>query len=90
MRHNVVIGLSRGASLIWGQHAGQRQPTAVPVAQIVQKSALVREKQWKCTHLRQVDTARSLCHVKVTNRAGVPGERIIMDGAWVWMNIATN
>ena len=39
----------------WGWHAGHRQPTAVPVAQIVQKSARVRKEQRKCTHLRQAE-----------------------------------
>ena len=29
-------------------------------------------------------------HIKVTNGAGVPGARIVTDGAQVWMNIATN
>ena len=53
-RRNERIGLSRGASLTLGQHARQRQPTAVPVAQIVRKSARMREEPWKCTHLRQV------------------------------------
>ena len=41
--------------VFWGWHAGQRQPTVVPVAQIVQKSARVREEQRKCTHLRQAE-----------------------------------
>ena len=40
---------------LWGWHAGHRQPTAVPVAQIVRKSARVREEQRKRTHLRQAE-----------------------------------
>ena len=41
--------------VIWGWHAGHRQPTEVPVAQIVRKSARVKEEQRKCTHLRQAE-----------------------------------
>ena len=41
--------------VIWGWHAGHRQPTEVPDAQIVRKSARVREEQRKCTHLRQAE-----------------------------------
>ena len=41
--------------MFWGWHAGHRQPTAVPVAQIVRKLARVREEQRKCTHLRQAE-----------------------------------
>ena len=29
-------------------------------------------------------------HIKVTDGAGVPGARIVMDGTRVWMDIATN
>ena len=41
--------------VFWGWYAGHRQPTAVPVAQIVQKLAGVREEQRKCIHLRQAE-----------------------------------
>ena len=54
-RHNEETGLSGGASFPLGWHAGHRQPTAIPVAQIVRKSARVREEQRKCTHLRQAE-----------------------------------
>ena len=54
-RRNKETGLSGGASFFWGWHAGHRQPTAVPVAQIVRKSARVRKEQRKCTHLRQAE-----------------------------------
>ena len=37
------------------RQAGQFQPMGEPAAQIVQKSARVREKQEKCTHLEQVE-----------------------------------
>ena len=29
-------------------------------------------------------------HIKVTDGAGVPEARIVTNGAWVWMGIATN
>ena len=29
-------------------------------------------------------------HIRVTNGAGVPGARIVTDGARIWMDIATN
>ena len=45
----------RDPVVFWGWHAGHRQPTAVPVAKIVRKSARVREEQRKCTHLRQAE-----------------------------------
>ena len=54
-RRNKETGLSGGASFLLGWHAGHRQPTAVPVAQIVRKSARVRKEQRKCTHLRQAE-----------------------------------
>ena len=54
-RHNKETGLSREPVVFWGWHAGHRQPTAVPVAQIVRKSARVREEQRKCIHLRQAE-----------------------------------
>ena len=54
-RRNKETGLSGGASFLLGMHAGHRQPTAVPVAQIVRKSARVRKEQRKCTHLRQAE-----------------------------------
>ena len=54
-RRNKETGLSGEPVFIWGWHAGHRQPTAVPVAQIVQKSARVRKEQRKCTHLRQAE-----------------------------------
>ena len=54
-RRNKETGLSGGASFFGGWHAGHRQPTAVPVAQIVRKSARVRKEQRKCTHLRQAE-----------------------------------
>ena len=47
-RHrNEGTGLRGEPILLWGLHAGQRQPSAVPVAQIVRKSARVREEQRK-------------------------------------------
>ena len=29
-------------------------------------------------------------HIEVTDGAGAPGARVVTDGAWVWMDIATN
>ena len=40
------------------RQAGQFQPTGEPTAQILRKSAQVREKQEKCTHLEQVEHFR--------------------------------
>ena len=37
------------------RQAGQFQPMGEPAAQILQKSARVREEQEKCTHLEQVE-----------------------------------
>ena len=37
------------------RQAGQFQPMGEPVEQILRKSARVREKQEKCTHLEQVE-----------------------------------
>ena len=37
------------------RQAGQFQPMGEPAAQILQKSAWVREEQEKCTHLEQVE-----------------------------------
>ena len=37
------------------RQAGQFQPMGEPATQILQKSAWVREKQEKCTHLEQVE-----------------------------------
>ena len=37
------------------RQAGQFQPMGEPAAQILQKSAQVREEQEKCTHLEQVE-----------------------------------
>ena len=54
-RCNKETGLSGELVFHWRWHAGHRQPTAVPVAQIVRKSARVRKKQRKCTHLRQAE-----------------------------------
>ena len=54
-RPNKETGLSGEPVFFWGWHAGHRQPTAVPVAQIVRKSARVRKEQTKCTHLRQAE-----------------------------------
>ena len=54
-RRNKETGLSGRSSFFGGWHAGHRQPTAVPVAQIVRKSARVRKEQRKCTHLRQAE-----------------------------------
>ena len=44
-RRNKETGLIGGASFLLGWHAGHRQPTAVPVAQIVRKSARVRRSK---------------------------------------------
>ena len=42
-----------GESVVfWGWHAGHRQPTAVPAAQIVRKSAQMREEQRKMHPLK--------------------------------------
>ena len=60
---------------LWGQHAGQRQPTAVPVAQIVQKSARVREEQRKCTPLIKklaILAKRQVSDRKVANPWSIP------------------
>ena len=54
-RRNKETGLSGGASFLLGMARWHRQPTAVPVAQIVRKSARVRKEQRKCTHLRQAE-----------------------------------
>ena len=37
------------------RQAGQFQPMGEPAAQILQKSARVREEQEKCTHLEQME-----------------------------------
>ena len=41
-----------------GPLAGQFQPMGKPAAQILRKSARVREEQEKCTHLEQVEHFR--------------------------------
>ena len=69
----------------WGWHAGHRQPTAVPVAQIVQKSARVRKEQRK--NATPLEASRALkrisAHIQMADGARVPGVRMVADGAWV-------
>ena len=76
---------------LWGQHAGQRQPTAVQVAQIVRKSVTGKGG---AEEVHPLEASRALkgvsAHIKVTDGAGVPGARMVTDGARVRMNIATN
>ena len=73
-----------------GEHAAQRQPTAVPVAQIVQKSA----REGGAAEVHPLEASRTLkgvsAHIKVTDGAGVRGVRIVANWAWVRMDIATN
>ena len=64
----VGVGGGRAAKTTWGEagrwvgearsplrQAGQFQPMGEPAAQILRKSARVREEQEKCTHLEQVE-----------------------------------
>ena len=75
----------------WGWHTGHRQPTAVPVAQIVRKSARVRKEQRKCTHFEASRALKRIsAHIQMADGARVPGVRMVADGAWVRVDIATN
>ena len=75
----------------WGWHAGHRQPTAVPVAQIVRKAAWVR-KEAKEMHPLEASRAlkRISAHIQMADGARVPGVKMVADGAWVRVDIATN
>ena len=66
----------------WGWDAGHRQPTAVPVAQIVQKSARGK-KGAKEMHPLKASRAlkRISAHIQMADGARVPGVRMVADGA---------
>ena len=84
--------MSRGASLTLGQHARQRQPTAVHLHRLCESQHSTGEGgAVEVYPLEASSTLKGVStHIKVTDGAGVPGARIVTDGARVWMDIATN
>ena len=63
----------------------------MPVAQIVQKSARVRKEQREMHPLEASRALRRIsAHIQMADGARVPGVRMVADGAWVRVDIATN
>ena len=91
-RHcNGGIGLSRGTSLTLG---ATRRATPTHCSASCTDCAKVSTGEGGAAKVYPLEASKTLkgvsAHFKVTDGAGVTGARIVTDGAWVWMDIATN
>ena len=75
----------------WGWHAGHRQPTA---SASCTDCAKVSTGKKGAKEMRPLEASRALkrisAHIQMAHGARVPGVRMVADGAWVRVDIATN
>ena len=73
------------------RQAGQFQPMGEPAAQILRKSASGKKG---AKEMHPLEASRALkrisAHIQMADGARVPGVRMVADGAWVRVDIATN
>ena len=90
-RRNREAGLSGGASLTLGS---ARQATPTHCSASCSDCTKVSTGKGGAEEVHPLEASRTLkgvsAHIEVTDGAGVPGARMVIDGAWVRMDIATN
>ena len=90
-RHNKETGLSGGASCVLGM---ARWASPADCSSSCTDCAKVSTGKAGAKEMHPLETSialkRTSAHIQMADRAGVPGVRMVVDGAWVRMDIATN
>ena len=90
-RCNKETGLSGGVSFPWGM---ARWASPVHCSASCTDCAKVSMGKGGAKEMHPLEASRALkrisAHIQMADGAGVPGVRMIADGAWVRMDIATN
>ena len=84
----------RGKSLVMSSTRAARRATPTHCSASCTDCAKVIAGEGGAAEVYPLEASSTLkgvsAHIKVTDGAGVPGARIVTDGARVWMVIATN